>query len=70
MKKITTTIMLVVISIISSPTFADKVTVNGKTYQCQNSCEVNTGPPTTISDCCGGSIAELLRPGTVITIGE
>ena len=51
---------------IAAPVFADRTTVNGKTYECSNSCSVNTGPPTTIQDCCGGTVVELKRDAIVI----
>lgn len=69
MKKTITKIVLAFTVLASVPAMADRVKVNGKTYECSNSCEVNTGPPTTISDCCGGTVGEILPAGSVITIG-
>mgnify|MGYP000536314853 CR=1 FL=1 len=69
MKKVIAKSVLAALVVVSLPSIADRVTVNGKTYECSNSCSVNLGPPTTISDCCGGTIAEILRPGAVIEIG-
>lgn len=67
MKKVFLTSMLTVIAILfSAASYADKVTVNGTTYECSNSCSINSGPPMTIEDCCGGTVARLRREAIVI----
>jgi hypothetical protein len=45
---------------------ADRTTVDGRTFECSNSCTVNSGPPMTIGDCCGGTVAELQRDVIII----
>lgn len=52
---------------IASNSSPDRVQIDGKTYECDNSCSVTMGPPTTVSDCCGGLVGEVKRQ---ITIGN
>lgn len=58
---------LVVASVLfSTVVLADKVTVNGRTFQCSNVCSVTLGPPVKVQDCCGGTVGELQRDAIVI----
>ncbi|QSX35349.1 hypothetical protein JYB87_09245 [Shewanella avicenniae] len=69
MKKTITKIVLAFTVLASIPAMADRVKVNGETYECSNVCNVNVGPPTTVSDCCGGTVGHILKAGSVIVIG-
>ncbi len=46
----------------SVPVFADSTTkIDGKTFQCTNACSINSGPPMTVEDCCGGTVSQPQR---------
>lgn len=65
MKK-TLLFVLTILVFASAYVLADRVTVNGTTYECTTQCDIDTGPPMTIQDCCGGTVAELRRDAIVI----
>ncbi|WP_423185661.1 hypothetical protein ACO1PK_10905 [Alishewanella sp. d11] len=67
MKKSLSVLSLAAITVFfSASSYADKVTVNGITYECSNTCSIDLGPPTTIQDCCAGTVARLRRDAIII----
>ena len=66
-KRHLTPFLLLGLTLFSGAIYADRVSVNGKTYECSNSCSINTGPPMTIQDCCGGTVALLQREAIEIS---
>jgi hypothetical protein len=58
--------MVIALTVFSTSLFADSVQVGGSTYQCSNVCSINIGPPMTIQDCCGGTVAKIQREAIVI----
>ena len=69
MKKAMIKVILGLTVIVSVPLLADNIVVGGTTYQCTNSCTVNAGPPQSISDCCGGTVAQILKPAKKVGSG-
>lgn len=68
MKK-TLLFVVTILVFVSAYALADRVTINGTTYECSNHCSVNLGPPATVQDCCGGTVAELRRDAIIIDVG-
>lgn len=64
MKKLISGLALVTSLIFIPSTFADTVTVDGQSYSCTNSCNVETQSDGSyiISDCCGGYVDILPTP--------
>lgn len=54
------TVILIIIGLSFSASQAyagSRVTVDGTTYRCDNSCNVDTSTnPATVTDCCGGDV--------------
>lgn len=66
MKTIKTIGISIIIFLIPTLSNADEVKVDGKNYRCTNICSINSGPPMTIQDCCGGTVTELKKEVIVL----
>ncbi len=54
------------LALLSVEALADRTTVDGRTFECTDSCTFNSGAPMTISDCCGGRVEEILKREIII----
>lgn len=59
-----TVFMVISLSVFASSAVASsRVTVDGTTYRCDNSCNVDTSTnPATVTDCCGGDVWKRVVP--------